>query len=188
MYPPAYEFLPTSQLIRPVIADWYTAGVFLRPPGKSTNRVSDMIPFSTLRGRLKGAQPHFIAHSQQQLLTPTDEKPLVRWIQILENSGFPPRIEHVKQAAKLILRGSIGEHWITRFLNRHPKLAVKLTSPLERGRIEAEDPHIIRDHFIKEQRIITAKRIQQKNTYNMDEKRFLLGLGECSKVICSYKG
>ena len=41
MYPPAYEFLPTSQLIRPVIADWYTAGVFLRPPGKSTNRVSD---------------------------------------------------------------------------------------------------------------------------------------------------
>ena len=35
---------------------------------------------------------------------------------------------------------------------------------------------------------MTAKRIQQKNTYNMDEKGFLLGLGECSKVICTYKG
>ena len=33
MYQPAYEFLPTSQLIRPVLADWYTAGVFPGPPG-----------------------------------------------------------------------------------------------------------------------------------------------------------
>ena len=32
MYKPAYEFLPTSQLIRPVLADWYTAGVFPGPP------------------------------------------------------------------------------------------------------------------------------------------------------------
>ena len=42
MYQPAYEFLPTSQLIRPMIAYWYTAGVFLGPPGKSTNHVSEI--------------------------------------------------------------------------------------------------------------------------------------------------
>lgn len=37
-------------------------------------------PYSTLRGRQKGAKPHFVAHSDQQLLTPTDEKSVVRWI------------------------------------------------------------------------------------------------------------
>ena len=95
-----------------------------------------MLLYSTLRNRLDGAQPHYLAHSQQQLLTPTDEKAVVRCLTILESCGFPPRVEHVKQVAELIIQMSVGENWITRFLNRHPKLATKLTSPLERGRVK----------------------------------------------------
>ncbi|RPB19068.1 hypothetical protein L211DRAFT_871484, partial [Terfezia boudieri ATCC MYA-4762] len=52
------------------------------------------IPYSTLRGRLLGAKPHSIAHSKQQILTPTDEKAVVRLVTRLENCGFPPQIEH----------------------------------------------------------------------------------------------
>jgi len=147
-----------------------------------------MIPYSTLRHRLKGGQLHFLAHTEQQLLTPTDEKAVVRWITILENCGFPPHVEHVRQAAELIIRMTVGENWVSRFLNRHPMLATKLTSPLERGRVDAEDPRVVRDHFAKVQRVIIAKNIQQKNMYNMDEKGFLIGLSEKSKVICTYKG
>jgi len=67
-----------------------------------------MVPYSTLRHRLKGGQPHFLAHTEQQLLTPTDEKAVVRWITILENYGFPPGVEHVRQAAELIIRMTVG--------------------------------------------------------------------------------
>jgi len=93
----------------------------------------------TLHGRLQGEKPHFIAHSKQQLLTTIDERAGIRWITILENCGFPPRIE---QAAELIIRTTVGENSISRFLNRYPMLATKVTTPLERDRMEAENPRI----------------------------------------------
>ena len=58
---------------------------------------------STLQGRMEGAKPHFVAHVAQQKLTPADEKAVVRLITRLESCGFPPRIEHVIQAAECIL-------------------------------------------------------------------------------------
>ena len=45
-------------------------------------------------------RPHFITHSRQQLLSSMDEKAVVRWITTLGNYGFPPRIDHVRQAAE----------------------------------------------------------------------------------------
>jgi len=78
------------------------------------------IPSSTLWDRMQVAKPHFITHTEQQKLTPTDEKAVVRLISRLENCSFPPCIEHVKQAAESIIQASVGERWITRFLNRHP--------------------------------------------------------------------
>ena len=146
------------------------------------------IPFSTLRGWLHGAQPHFVAHRAQQVLTPMDEKAVIRWIKALEGCGFPPKVVHVRQAAELIIKKEVGDHWITRFLNRHPEVAAKFTSPMERARIEAASPYIIRDHFMKLGRAIKSKNIQAAETYNMDEKGFLMGLAQASKVICSCEG
>ena len=83
---------------------------------------------------------------------------------------------------------TVGENWVSRFLDQHLMLATKLTSALERGRVDAEDPRVVRDHFAKIQRVITAKNIQHKNMYNMDEKGFLMELSEKSKVIWTYKG
>jgi len=94
----------------------------------------------------------------------------------------------VRQAAELIIRMTVGENWVSRFLDQHLMLATKLTSALERGRVDAEDPRVVRDHFAKIQRVITAKNIQHKNMYNMDEKGFLMELSEKSKVIWTYKG
>ena len=36
------------------------------------------IPFSTLKDRLKGTQPRVQAHIKQQLLSPTEEKSVIR--------------------------------------------------------------------------------------------------------------
>ena len=146
------------------------------------------IPYSTLRDRLNGAQPHIIAHRAQQTLTPTDEKAVVRWIKHLESCGFPPKVAHVRQAAELVSQQEVGEHWITRFLDRHPQLAAKFTTPMERDRLEATSPYVVRDHFANLGRAMKAKNIQESEVYNMDEKGFLMGLAQSSKVICSYEG
>jgi len=111
---------------------------------------------------------------------------VVRLITQLE-SGFPPRMEHVRQAAEWLIQTTVGEK-ITRFFDRHTALATNLTSPLGRVRVEAENPRIISDHIGKVQRIMTSKQIKQRNMYNMDDKGFLLGLSEQSKLICTYKG
>ena len=47
------------------------------------------IPFSTLQDRLKGATTKRKSHLKQQLLSPTDEKAIIRWIKDLEKAGFP---------------------------------------------------------------------------------------------------
>jgi len=130
------------------------------------------IPFSTLQGWWKGAQPHFIANQNQQILSITDEKAVVWWIRNLENCGFPPKVEHVHQAAELIVKTKVGANWITRFLDRHSQLAAKFTTPMERARMEAASPPIIRDHFAKLGRAIKAKDIKEPEVYNMDEKGF----------------
>ena len=73
------------------------------------------------------------AHGYQQLRSIAEEKAIVRWIVKLEEWGFPPRIEHVKEAV-IKLKGdwpedrNIGRNWITRFLNRHPELVFKFSS------------------------------------------------------------
>ena len=78
------------------------------------------IPYATLHGLLKGARPHFVAHQEQQILTPLDEKAVVRWIRDLENCRFQPKVEHVCQAVELIIKGTVGANWITRVLDSHP--------------------------------------------------------------------
>lgn len=56
-------------------------------------------------------------------------------------------------AAHLVtLRASnrkLGAHWLSRFLDRNPELASKLAVRLERQRTCADNPVIIKDHFIK---------------------------------------
>lgn len=57
------------------------------------------IAYSTLRDRIAGAKSRREAHYHQQALSPEDEKVLMRWIGLLETSGFPPRLSHVREAA-----------------------------------------------------------------------------------------
>ena len=47
------------------------------------------IPFGTLRDRLRGTQPRSIAHENEQLLTPEEEKSIVRFCEALDDLGHP---------------------------------------------------------------------------------------------------
>lgn len=95
------------------------------------------IPYSTLRGRLKGRQSRVAGHLRMQVLTEYEESSLVRWCERLDEWGHPARIAVVKSMAEAIVARRVnnrplGRNWITRFLNRHPNLAVKLSTRLDR--------------------------------------------------------
>jgi hypothetical protein len=90
------------------------------------------LKYGQLRLRIHGGKDRSEAHRSQQLLSKTQEKALLRWIDDLEDAGFPPRRRNVREAGKLLVGRKPGKNWVTRFLNRHPELAIKFTTPLEK--------------------------------------------------------
>src|SRR5258708_7728481 len=57
------------------------------------------VPYTTLRDRLAGARSRQESHESQQLLLPDEEQSIVRWIQQMDDWGFPPKIAVVKEMA-----------------------------------------------------------------------------------------
>jgi len=157
------------------------------------------VHYSTVRRRLKGAKLRKFAHTHQELLTPAEEKSIVRWIVQLKEFGFPPRVNHVKEAIVLLKHPELGleekameayfdkmlnRNYLTHFLDRHPNLVSKLSSNFDKGRIKQSDPGVIQRHFSKVQRVRKKYSITTANTYNMDEKGFRQGISDRAKVIC----
>lgn len=147
------------------------------------------IPYPTLQNRLAGRKAKSIAHIHQQKLSDVEEKALIRWIEKLESLGFPPRIHHVREAARR-LSGSdiIGKNWITRFLDRHPELYLRLTVTIDVKRSQQSNSIVIRDHFNKLNKVVTTFNITEERMYNMDEKGFIMGVADRCKVICKEMG
>ena len=162
-----------------------TAGDFpsLRRTAEAYN-----IPLTTLRRRLAGGVSRALAHESQQLLTIAEEKAVVRWIYRLEEFGFPPRTQHVKEAAAL-LKGptwtdKVGKNWITNFLHRHPDLVSKFSSQFDKKRLKMSNPEVVHSHFARIRLLQRKHSISESNTYNVDEKGFRLGISDRAKVIC----
>ena len=89
-----------------------------------------------------------------QVLSEYEEKSVVRWCGRLDEWGHPARLAVVKSMAEAIIARrekdrSLGKHWITRFLSRHPDLAARLSSRLDRQRALASNPSVIKDYFNK---------------------------------------
>jgi hypothetical protein len=89
------------------------------------------IPFGTLRDCLSGAQPRSIVHENKQLLTPEEEKSIVRFSKALDDLGHQLQGKMVKDCVLSLLplqrHLQLRKHWITRFLNRHPSITSKFS-------------------------------------------------------------
>ena len=106
----------------------------------------------------------------------------------MESRRFPPKGVHVRQAVELVSQQNVSDHWIPRFLDRHPQVAAKFISPMEPNRLEATSPYVVRDRFAKLGRPMKRKNIQEPDVYNRVKKGFLMGLAEIMTAICSYEG
>jgi len=110
--------------------------------------------YSTLRGRLKGRVSWEVGHHKLQVMTEYEERSIVRWCERLDEWGHPAWLDLVKSMAQAIVARrlkdhSVGKNWITRFLNRHPALATKLSTRLDRQRALTSDPVVLKDYFNK---------------------------------------
>lgn len=152
------------------------------------------IAYTTLQRRWHGGSTRVKSHEHQQLVTAAEERAIVRWIYKLEEAGFPPRTEHVREAVLLLHTGEqnldskVGKNWITRFLNRHPELVAKFSAAFDKKRIKASNPKIIMNHFQQLGGLIRKFNIPPDMMFNMDEKGFMMGRSDRCKVICGRRG
>ena len=65
----------------------------------------------------------------------------------------------------------IGKNWTTRFLNRHPELALKFVSHIDRQRAYVGNPYTIQTHFRK----VIRDHIKENGITNVDERGFIMG-------------
>lgn len=101
------------------------------------------VPSTTLTNRYHGrAKSKSEAHVDQQLLMVEEEKAIETWISRLGDAGILPRLSYLRQLAASIIQQrtphesevKIGEHWVARFLDRHPDLAHRYSTRIDNER------------------------------------------------------
>ena len=111
------------------------------------------IPRSTLSDRLKGIPSCHVAQQKHQAISAAVEQSLIRWVDDMDASGFPPRLDLFKAtAARLVLEEEgppLGSTWLRGFLNCHPELSSKFASGLNRQRALSSKLGPIKDYFQK---------------------------------------
>ena len=111
------------------------------------------ITYGKLHNQLAGISTHSESHISQQNLTPAEERVLVARILQLDQWGFPPQIQYIRDLATHFIRShgksstTIGKNWTTQFLKRHPSLDSKFAARLDKPRGFANNPVIVCDFF-----------------------------------------
>lgn len=162
-----------------------------REPGESFSyrKVAEQFGVSraTLSRRHQGhTRSHAAEQQRRQLLSPHQEAELVKYIQGCTEKGLPPTREMVQNFASAVGKWDASESWVTRFLHRHEvDLTVKWSAGLDRCRHQA-DSYEKYDHYFH---LLHGKmrqyNIQPRNTYNMDEKGFFVGIAKRLKRVFS---
>ena len=132
-----------------------------------------------------------IPHNRK--LTQTEETTLVDWILSMDTRGIPPTQALVQEMAELLLaervqnasalRPKIGQHWVYRFIRRHPELKSRYNRKYDYQRAKCEDPEVIRAWFLLVQNTIAKYGIVDEDIYNFDETGFQMGVISTAKVV-----
>ncbi|QBZ59846.1 hypothetical protein PoMZ_05059, partial [Pyricularia oryzae] len=135
------------------------------------------IPYTTLHGRIRGAQPISKAKKPSQRLSATQEAHLSTWVRTQTELGLPPTYKDLRQLANRVLLISgvtqpLGKHWINGFLARHPSLKVQRSLRIDSQRVNGAITEIIRNWW-RRLNHPEIKPIKPENRWNMDEAGIL---------------
>ena len=137
------------------------------------------VTYSTLQARTKGSNSRVSASQARQRLSVQEEEALKRWILQLGAWGWPPLISQVYKMASKLLKAKgdmepLGVNWPQHFLSRHPNLRSRFVPSLDKERLVAADPKIIRRYFELFRRKKAEKDIHDDDVYNIDEKEVII--------------
>jgi hypothetical protein len=135
------------------------------------------------RGETRSREEQAVA---QQKLTLQQEAELVKYIEELTACRIPPTREMIRNFASAVAQKPVFESWVTRFINRHAiHLIFQYSTGMDAGRHNA-------DFFVKYKLyfgLLLAKvaeyDVEVENTYNMDEKGFMIGTTTRTKHVFS---
>jgi hypothetical protein len=124
--------------------------------------------------------------SHKQVLTPAQEAGLVEYINRLTKQGLPPTREMIQNFSSALAPWELSESWITRFLHRHQdELTTRWTTGLDRQRHQADSLDKYKSYFPLLHLKMEEHDVKPHNTYNMDEKGFMIGVEGRSKRVFS---
>jgi hypothetical protein len=142
---------------------------------------------ATLSRRHQGVtQSRAAAAQHKQLLNPQQEAELVQYIERCTERGLPPTREMVRNFATAIAKWEASDAWVSRFLHCHEvDLTVKWSAGLDRNRHQADSYKKYNLYFELLHGKIQEYNVEPRNTYNMDEKGFFVGITTRSKRVFS---
>jgi hypothetical protein len=92
----------------------------------------------------------------------------------------------IRNFASQIAQRELGEHWVDRFVQRHPdELISKWTTAMDNSRHKADSGEKYRIYFNLLREKIEQYEVEARHIYNMDEKGFMLRAVGRSKRIFS---
>jgi hypothetical protein len=141
----------------------------------------------TLARRHQGATVSRDTQAQNlQALHPQQEQELVRYIEGLTRRGLPPTRPMIRRFASDITKKEIGRGWVDRFIQRYQvDLVSRWAGGINRSRHQADSGLKYKLYFDLLMDKHSRYNVEPHNTYNMDEKGFMLGILTRSKRVFS---
>ena len=154
-------------------------------PNISATANKHQVVRSTLSRRFNGVtQSHKVKCDNQALLSTQQERTLVQYINKLTELGIPPTVGMVGNMVHDIVGKWPGKTWSQRFCKRWKSvLSSKYLTTFEASRFKADSEWSYRLYFDLVKEKIQQYDVQPHNTYNMDEKGFLIGYMTKTKRI-----
>ena len=142
---------------------------------------------STLSRHWTGAsKKKDIAYDNHRLLTTTQSKGLIQYINDLTERGLPPTTAMVRNFVATITGRQPGPNWVSRWLKAHSKeLKSGYLTPIDSQRKKADSAFYYSLYFELMARKIAQYNVQPQNMYNMDEKGFLIGFLQKARRVFS---
>ena len=123
------------------------------------------------------AAPHEEKAEHQHLLHPRDEAELVEYIRGLTERHLMPTRQMIINFATPLCDWEPSDSWVTRFLHRHhDTLLTAWSTPMESVRHKADSSEKYNQYFTLLHQKMAEHEVLPENTYNMDEKGFMIGV------------
>jgi hypothetical protein len=123
---------------------------------------------------------------QQQLLSPQQEDELVKYIERCTRDSLLPTRSMLNNFATAVTKWEVSDSWVDWFLHHHAnKLTTKWTTGIDCDHHLANSQRKYGLYFNLLHSKMREYGVDERNTYNMDEKGFFVGINSRTKRIVS---